>query len=85
MTMPADRMSEALLEEAHRAGSRLRRFANDSIRDAAGAVRAADEKRYTFLCECGDLRCHRTVEMTIREYERHRRKERLKAHLGGAG
>jgi hypothetical protein len=60
----------ALLERARQAASGWRRFANDAIRDAADAYGAQNGRLYRFLCECGDLRCRQTVEMTISEYQR---------------
>jgi hypothetical protein len=43
------------------------RLANDLI--ARGAVRFAGERMdFEFFCECGDLRCHEVVWLTVAEY-----------------
>lgn len=46
----------------------LRRFANNSIRDVAVRSQRDASAIFEFLCECGDLRCQRLVELTLGEY-----------------
>lgn len=57
------------LEAARQATSELRRFANQSIFNAIDSYGTQIDRIHRFLCECGDLRCQDTVEMTAREYK----------------
>jgi hypothetical protein len=47
----------------------MRRFVNDSIHAAARRSGGRSQTPVEFLCECGDLRCPRTVRLTLEEYE----------------
>jgi hypothetical protein len=48
-------------------GAARLRLANDSI--ARGAVRFDGERMdFEFFCECGDVRCHEVVWLTVAEY-----------------
>ena len=59
-------MSSWRAQEATRQAHR--RDVNESIEDAAGST--APERRVdTFVCECGDPRCARTVSLSLSEYE----------------
>ncbi len=44
------------------------RRVNDEILKTATRFDDSEGSMFEFLCECGDLRCHRYVAMTLAEY-----------------
>ena len=62
--------SRRALDHAYRAVRYLRRFENEHIFQSVDAYGAETGRLYEFQCECGDIRCRQTIEMTAREYER---------------
>jgi hypothetical protein len=62
-------LQQEIVDESIDSGTGLRRFANDWIRTVA-IRRARDAGTVVeFLCECGDLRCQRLVDLTLSEYD----------------
>jgi hypothetical protein len=59
--------------DAHdrRAAIWLRRSVNDAAAELAARFDAGDGIPFEFLCECGDPRCSRMVEMTVDDYRLH--------------
>jgi hypothetical protein len=46
------------------------RDANEKIRQLGASLELEEDGRlFPFLCECGDLACHKVVRLTVGEYE----------------
>ena len=61
-------LQEERVDEWIDSATALRRFANNSIRDVAARSGRDASAIVEFLCECGDLRCQRLVELTLGDY-----------------
>jgi hypothetical protein len=68
--MDLESQRQELDEEWVDSATGLRRFANNSIRDLAARQQREGSAVYEFLCECGDLRCQRLVELSLLDYDR---------------
>ena len=50
----------------------IRRTVNDEIARMGATFHAAITGGFEFVCECGDLRCKRIVNMTLADYAKTR-------------
>jgi hypothetical protein len=63
-------MTTTSIETPNASAVDVRRLVNDSIRGVGSGFRPDEAgAALDFLCECGDLRCRRSIRLTLAEYD----------------